>query len=459
MKFQLAEDTFPKLALPRERAEAIVHEVEQLVARTLELSDSFSDAGQQLDSHAWKLLKSKEKVRIFRSRRPPRSHRVDKAAAAAFAGHDTSSAIRAHVHNDAGALNRVWAEWSPTSSSSSESSYSSGPSFQRSEGTAATPSSASTPPRSARHFMRRRMQKLLSSGSSSSSTSTLSSQSSAQHLTASSSHGSAGHEQSSVEDPRAPGERVPMLVVTGQISGTVEDVALGWQADTLPRWLQRDAFLNDELDNCQLLGTLQEPTAQEPFRFVGIKWGVQSFGKFASPRDFIFVEATGVTSNAHGQSVCYHVRQSVELPGFRELLDCSLIRGYLSTCITFRASDFDAVEFFGRGLLDARGDMRRSVSYSLYAERLLVVTDIVECALAQKLMWYAKQQQQQSQQRRQRAGDRWTTSPKCENCHKSLNKFGTLVQSGGACHCCRRASTAIVYCRWVGIALLTVRAL
>jgi hypothetical protein len=442
MKFQLSDDTFPTLALPRDRAEAIAREVEELVARTLELSDSFSAAGQQLDSNAWKLLKSKEKVRIFRSRRSHRSRRADKAAAAALAAHDSNSAIGAHVHNDAGALNRTWAEWSPTSSSSSESSYSSGPSFQRSEGTATTPSSSPAHPRSARHFMRQRMHKLLSSGSASSTSSTLSSQSSALHLTASSSNGSAGHEQSGVEDPRAPGDRAPVLVLTGQIGGTVEDVALGWQADTLPRWLQRDTFLNDELDSCQLLGTLHGPTPKEPFRFLGVKWGAQSFGKFASPRDFIFVEATGITSNAHGQSVCYHVRQSVELAGFRELLDCGLIRGYMSTCVTFRATDFDAVEFFGRALLDARGDMRRSVSCSLYAERLLSVADIVECALAQKLMWHA---QQQTQQRPQRAGDRWTTSPKCENCHKSLNKFGTLVQSGGACHCCRRVRSVSAF--------------
>lgn len=443
MKFQLSQGTFPDRPLPRERSEAIAKEAEAIVAHTLELSESFAGAGRELDGRAWKLLKAKEKVRIYRSRHAPRTTKAEKAVfAATKRGKEDTLTASSRSNGDASALNKYWSDWSPTSTASA-SSYSSGPSVHGADGEASTPSSASSHGHSKRSFMRRHVKKFLSSGSSSASSSssnfssTFSSMGSSRTSASSSDEAGTAVEHNN-DDPRAPGERVPIIVAAGQVSGTVEDIALGWQADTLPRWLQRDAFLGNEMDSCQLLYTIQAPTPKDPFRCLSVKWGVLSLAKFTSARDYIYLEATGVTKNAKGERVCYYIRQSIELPGFRELLDLSLIRGYVSTCFTFRASDVENVEFFGRGVFDPRGDMRRSHACALYAERLMIVSDIAEYTLSQKLTWLAQQNQQN--QRRNRAGDRWTTSPKCENCHKGLNKLGTLVQSGGACHCCRKVS-------------------
>lgn len=399
MKFQLADGVFPEVALSKDRVAAVQQQVSDLVATTLQLSENFVD---EVDAHAWKLLKSKEKVRVFRSRQPKTHHHRHQHHM------DDDDVERSDV------ASQHTAEWSPTSSSS-DTSTSSFPFAARGEREATS-----------RRFVSRRVQKFLASTMSGHAAASSDDTASETHIEGSHSHA------------RAPGERVPVLVAAGLIGGSVDDVALGFLADTDTRWRRRDLFLDESLEASRVLATLQTQTTREPFRYMVVKWGVHPFGKFATPRDFVFVEATGWTNNSEGQRVGYHVRQSLELPGYRELQDANLIRGYVSTCFTFRQSNSDSVELFCRGLMDSRGDLRRSVGCSLYADRLLTVTNIVECGLAQKLMWQV--QQLQHEQRGQSSHERFSTSPKCANCAKSLNKFGTLLQSGGACHCCRRVS-------------------
>ncbi|KUF93211.1 hypothetical protein AM588_10009115 [Phytophthora nicotianae] len=59
---------------------------------------------------------------------------------------------------------------------------------------------------------------------------------------------------------RARPDRVPLMVITGKMEGTVEDAAFGALADNEARWRLRDAYIGDEYDDQKILATLETPS-------------------------------------------------------------------------------------------------------------------------------------------------------------------------------------------------------
>ncbi|KAG6958222.1 hypothetical protein JG687_00009525 [Phytophthora cactorum] len=81
---------------------------------------------------------------------------------------------------------------------------------------------------------------------------------------------------------------VPLVVATGVIDGTVEDVAFGGFANTRKSWITRKSYVhNDVFDDRKVLATLQLPSEEDPFRSVTIKWATGNYGAFTTRRDFL----------------------------------------------------------------------------------------------------------------------------------------------------------------------------
>ncbi|KAI9910245.1 hypothetical protein PsorP6_011117 [Peronosclerospora sorghi] len=69
VKFNVKDVELPKFTLTPERRAALLAEVDAVVQNTLELRTSFAAGGRQLDMSAWKLVKTVDDVRAYRSRR------------------------------------------------------------------------------------------------------------------------------------------------------------------------------------------------------------------------------------------------------------------------------------------------------------------------------------------------------------------------------------------------------
>ncbi|KAF4318901.1 hypothetical protein BBO99_00006091 [Phytophthora kernoviae] len=338
-KFNVHEVALPDIKLSPEREAALFTEVEALVQSTLELRSAFAAGGRQLDTASWKLVKTKDDVRAYRSRRA--LHGVD-----------------------------------PTDSRAGTSD-------------------------------------VLSSSSSSS---------------------------SRVKKTARP----PAVVLSGTVDGTAEDAVLGMLADTEQHSMMRQSYLGTELEDARLLFVLVRPTPENPYTFTGVKWGRQTYGRFSQARDFLFLEATGITKDSRGEMVSYGLRQSVDLSDILTLpRSQDVLRGQLSVCQTFANSGIPvagtrhhSVEMFSRAFLQLDGDVPVNVAAAAFADKIMALVNVMDCATAYKLTWLMKQASRQARPGTSVHG----SNSHCANCTRSMNKLSNLLlQRGGACQICRRS--------------------
>lgn len=253
---------------------------------------------------------------------------------------------------------------------------------------------------------------------------------------------------------------VPLLALHGVVEGTLDDTMYGIFADDDVSWRWRSAHVNDRFDDARLLATLARPDASDPFRFAGVKWFAKEHPAVLSAivqrRDFVIVEASGLTTDSQGNRVGYMLMHSVALRGVPELAELGIIRGCLSFCYLVRQRDGDTrtVEIFGRGFSDPLGDMMERVSVAIAAEALIAAVSVVDYAYVKKLTYFAKRYKQKHQ-RAGRPSEGDSEDKRCESCRTQSISFGgsagggsgvlsgilSAVTSGGAatqCNMCRR---------------------
>ncbi|KAJ8576545.1 hypothetical protein ON010_g2663 [Phytophthora cinnamomi] len=145
---------------------------------------------------------------------------------------------------------------------------------------------------------------------------------------------------------RARPDRVPLIVVTGKMEGTVEDAAFGALADNEARWRLRDAYIGDEYDDQKILATLEAPSEGDPFRFLGVKWATKTMGTFITQRDMVYVESTGIARDSNGEKVAFMLMHSYALDRVPELSEFGVIRARVSSCVIMRSHSERTVEVF-----------------------------------------------------------------------------------------------------------------
>ncbi|KAG7376216.1 hypothetical protein PHYPSEUDO_014063 [Phytophthora pseudosyringae] len=240
------------------------------------------------------------------------------------------------------------------------------------------------------------------------------------------------------ETMRRPG--VSLLVMHGTVVGNLDDCMFGTFASTDQAWMWRSSHLNDRLDDARILATIRGPTRKDPFRFLGIKWFAKEnpavLSGIVQQRDFLVMEATGLTRDSKGDTVGYYLMHSVSLPGVPELSDMGIIRGEVSLCYIDRQSGAGNVEMFCRGFSDPRGGMLDRVSVGIASEALICAASVIDYAYVKKLTWLIKHKGATHP----RASARESGFPRptrCETCDKSFTKFSlTGVGAGAACQIC-----------------------
>ncbi|TDH66512.1 hypothetical protein CCR75_009813 [Bremia lactucae] len=339
-RFSLQDVILPKFEISLERKKTFIAEVEAVLENTLALRAAFAARGRELDTSAWKLVRTKDDVRAYRSRRV--LHAVEPRIDA---------------------------------SSSSSSTVSTG------------------------SYLSENI-----------------------------------HAKKTV--------RPPAVVLSGTVDGTAEDAVLGMFADSEQHCLLRQSYMGTDLEDSRLLFRVVAPTSQNPFTFIGVKWGRQTYGRFSQPRDFVFLEATGIIQDASGDSVSYGIRQSTDLSEVLTLPRSHHVRrGHLSVCQTFAnqnplmaGSTRHSVEMFSRAFLQMDGDVLVNVAASAFAEKLMAFASTMECATAYKLTWRMRQCFHPARSE----ANMDLVNGFCTNCMRSLGTFkNLLLPRGGTCQVCR----------------------
>ncbi|GLE04112.1 hypothetical protein PINS_up013023 [Pythium insidiosum] len=413
MRFQLPDDAFPPLTLSASDEARLIQEADGVIEDTIAANDAFLARRKQLPSQAWRHVRSKESLHIYRQR-------LDSSAIGSPELDDLASA--------SGHGGSVRDGDSPCSM---KSGYRSDAPWRETEIADFTGPLVSPP--HARIPERREVPTLLRTATRESPTSTLSGR------WPSSDWWMESHKPS----------HVPAIVAVGHVEGALDDVLLGTIAQDDAAWRWKSSHVNDRLDDARVLAVLRAPSAADPLRFAGVKWFTKehpaALQHVVKRRDFVVLEALGRTTDARGQPVGYFVVHSVELPRLPELSDLGILRGRLSICFLVRPSTTvpNACDVFARGYSDPRGDMLEAVSVRLVADSLVAAVRIVDFAYIKKLRWLMMQQQQQQDERHarrvyastQRSG---ATSTCCRTCRKSVRRLMNLLHGSSAmCHVCR----------------------
>ncbi|KAL7678865.1 hypothetical protein Plhal304r1_c091g0171961 [Plasmopara halstedii] len=145
-----------------------------------------------------------------------------------------------------------------------------------------------------------------------------------------------------------PGSKMVAALMVGPLFGTLDDVMFGLVCPTLESMRIKASYLHD-FSAAAVLATILEPTEDDPFRSVVVKWMEidipgASFG-FVRNRDYVYLESTGILHLKNGERVGYHLLHSVSFAQTHERP--GRIRGNMSLCGIFRQDGPDRTDCRG----------------------------------------------------------------------------------------------------------------
>ncbi|KAI9905291.1 hypothetical protein PsorP6_013520 [Peronosclerospora sorghi] len=179
----------------------------------------------------------------------------------------------------------------------------------------------------------------------------------------------------------------------GTINCDLDDLMLGVLTPNADTWKVKASYLNDSGLDYFLLATIKERTTEHPFDGLEIKWTLNDMGPgmakpLVSPRDFVFLESTGITySPKTGERIGYHICKSIDVPGIPELSKYKVVRGRLELYHIFRQKSHGVVEVYVRALCDLQGGMPFSSISVFSMEAIPTLSLVALCGERHKVMW------------------------------------------------------------------------
>ncbi|ETI38395.1 hypothetical protein F443_15844 [Phytophthora nicotianae P1569] len=222
-------------------------------------------------------------------------------------------------------------------------------------------------------------------------------------------------------------EQLPTLLGVGNIIGSLDDVMYGIAAPDCASMALKNAIAHEDVLDGDVLCAIEGPSQRSPFRFLGIKWLVQSMTgttvkhKLTSVRDLVYLEATGVITRGDGIRIGYQIMHSVKLRDCPELFDShGVSRAQCESVHLFVEFDSRTVDVFMKSNVTPNGKISESAALQNCANSLLYCGRTVQCSRDKKLTWQLQCSQGTDKQ------DTNGKATRCKICNKS---FGFLRQS------------------------------
>uniref|UniRef100_K3X118 START domain-containing protein n=1 Tax=Globisporangium ultimum (strain ATCC 200006 / CBS 805.95 / DAOM BR144) TaxID=431595 RepID=K3X118_GLOUD len=181
--------------------------------------------------------------------------------------------------------------------------------------------------------------------------------------------------------------RVTLMLGIGKIHGSLEDVMDGLYSDHTEELRAVMTFLKSKFITGSIMQVSERRTPDDPFNFAGIKWFAAKTpgGAVSYDRDLLTYERQGMTFDADGNEIGYHLLQSVDRPEWPANTFKSLIRAHASTCYIYKRKSSRVVETFFWGEFYGSGSFPQRISDYGIAGKWLTVVNSVKCSHARKL--------------------------------------------------------------------------
>ncbi|TMW61395.1 hypothetical protein Poli38472_012586 [Pythium oligandrum] len=227
--------------------------------------------------------------------------------------------------------------------------------------------------------------------------------------------------------------RVPEMMCTGNLEGRLEDFMYGVYDGEDESWRLRAAYTKDTLEDARILATLERPTQDDPFRFLGIKWFSMEYppvvGAFIQKRETLVAHSTGMTMDDQGDPYGYYMMDNFVHSSLPERSESGRVRNKFRLCLIYRQLTMDRIGVFARSYVDAGGSLSPSLTITRAALSLSSITNGVETAHSKKLAWLMERERG-----RRRSTATADQSSVCQSCHKGA--LGLLSRSMTDSHVC-----------------------
>ncbi|KAG3108640.1 hypothetical protein PI124_g17697 [Phytophthora idaei] len=185
--------------------------------------------------------------------------------------------------------------------------------------------------------------------------------------------------------------KIPVVVCTGTVQGTLDDIMYGIFVHDTTSLRRRSIYDKDGMNDLVMLGTLESPTEQNPFDFLGVAWILYSatgLGAIVEQRDYVVLMSTGFATTSRGERIGYSIAQSISLPNLPELNHLGIVRASMSFCVIFRQQSDQIVESFAHAVIDPGGTVFSFFVLQEIANSILGMGAPMACAQGKKLRWY-----------------------------------------------------------------------
>lgn len=184
----------------------------------------------------------------------------------------------------------------------------------------------------------------------------------------------------------------PRLVWRGVLDGKLDDVMYGVVNQTEDAAKIKGSYVKNNVVDEKVLATIVQATPSEPFRGLQIKWAAIDSGPGAVKhlvrmRDFVYMEATGISRNSAGERVGFHLIHSISIPEVHQLLEYNLVRGSVSHFHLFREKGPRTVELYSKSSTNLLGNVPAPVEMYAACKTMASIERLVECARLKKLSW------------------------------------------------------------------------
>ncbi|KAG6616501.1 uncharacterized protein IUM83_13030 [Phytophthora cinnamomi] len=229
----------------------------------------------------------------------------------------------------------------------------------------------------------------------------------------------------------------PTMMMTGCCPGSVANAmsaAISQTQDDLSLLVN---FMHDDVADCAVLHTLESPTQEKPYHYLGFKYFVRkSPGApgLVKHRDSLYIEYSGTCTTRQGEVLGFVLLHSVNLPMFPDLTNYNSIRALQSVRYLYRQRSHEVVEVFMLGNLDISGMLIKPIADKLAQITLFALVQLTDCAEAKRLTQMVRERRPSVLVR-----SRHPDADGCQLCGKTPKKSSLLSSSSKLlvkCECC-----------------------
>lgn len=252
--------------------------------------------------------------------------------------------------------------------------------------------------------------------------------------------------------------RLPVMITTAAIPGTLEDAMYGTFVDDTATYRRRSYYQKDLSEDSAILATVARPTREDPYQYLGIAWMLRNFpglGAVVKRRDFLFLQRTGLATTSRGERIGFSIMQSVSHRDLPQLIDLDIIRAHMTVCALYRQMGDQVVDVFMQTVMHPGGNVAGFFAVQETATAMLSAGKSMACAHKKKLFWLMRKNAHKGLMDHSEAGSPTSSTSSgpassmsmtrrlqrhetdhCASCKKS---FGKLFSSGGSyCQICQQ---------------------